>query len=448
MVFGIFKDVFKTTAPEKTYKNTMRIAIDVTGFLITFCFYYCLMLFLYYFQYSVGNCDFNPLLYLASVLIFYGVHKLFYVFVNPIIPSAISLILCFLVFAFYPIGKLKILLAIVLLIFAAMEFLTRDKKINKSGIGDALYLKLRNKVWGIGIGILMILHFLVNANGTDRSIKPTYCLTIMTGVLCVYIVLVFIDKYLKLFHNFFRRKKTIHPVMGKQVKKVLIFAGTFASGVGVIVFLFSGYFSKLLTIIFGGILKMLSKININPIDTSNQEETRYMEHVINESSGDFSTHSLSGTSAGKFLAAIVSLAVAILVILGLIKILKSFSRFSFSENADEDMAEDKREFIVSTEKKHRHLSRAFVSGNNERIRVLYIKLLKIFKKRKVLKKLENMTSGDIASEISDVNGCAIDIRPLTDIYDAARYSGEVSSKEAVEKAKEYSDKLVKQVPGR
>lgn len=420
----------------KIKRSGIRIALDVASFIAAYCFYYCLMIFMFYFMYQAGNCDFEPMALLHTVLIFYLVHEVIRIPENPWISGILAATVCVVTILYYPLEELFFLPGAVLTIFAFIEFFSREKKIDKSGLGDNWFIRIRNRIWGVGIVVVMIMHMILSARNTQRAILPSYCLYLMCLVGCVYIIMIFLHKYLKLFHQYFRRKKKISNVMNAQVKRVLVFAGSLAAGIGVFVFLFSPYFSQWLTIIFKKLVEWISGIKImDPIDTSSVP----IEHktpVTMSENNEIAIRAVKGATVfGQVLSLVFMLIVTAIIIYCIVMILRNLSKFRFVSEATDEYSVEWQEMIISKENGKRSFFR-HGDSLNERIRKYYYRMLVSQRRSGKLKHIENMTSKDIEKELSEDISKKECIEEFTPIYDAARYSEASSSKEDVERAKE------------
>lgn len=435
MAYFNLKGLFKMAPGGKG----MSIAIDVVNFLISFCFYYCLMLFLYFYQYQVGNCDFEPLAYLASIVVFYLIHQVFNIFINPVIPAVINAVIIYITWFFYPIERLKIILILTLILFAIIDFLVRNKNIRKDGIGDNFYIRMSNHIWSAGMIVVFVLHMLLSSESVIRSVSPSDCLKIMCIIMCVFIILILVSNYLKLFHGHFRRKKKIHKVMQKQVRRVIIYAISFAAGIGFIVFIFSGFFSNMLSAILSWFLDLIGGIEIPAIlDTTIPDEHSHLNHAVSEGAGNISKYTRTGGSMEISVGPIPAIALIVLIIWGIRRLLKSFSRFSMAKEMPTEMSKDMTEVIISTDEKQRkHL---FFGGRSfrARIRYNYAKVLMHFKKQGALKSAELMTCGQISDEIAKTP-----MNELSGIYEKARYSNAEIKREQVDKSQKLSVELKK-----
>lgn len=425
----------------KIKRSGIRIAMDVVSFIAAYCFYYCLLLFMFYFMYQAGNCDFEPITLLPTVFIFYLVHEAIRIPENPWISGILAVVVCVVTVLYYPLEELFFLPGVILTIFAFIEFFSREKKIDKSGLGENWFIRIRNRIWGTGIVVVMILHMVLSARNTQRAILPSYCLYLMCLAGCVYILMVFLHKYLKIFHQYFRRKKRISSVMNAQVKRVLVFAGTLAAGIGVLIFLFSQYFSQWLTVIFKKLVEWISGIKImDPIDTSSVP----IEHktpVTMSERNEIAIRAVKGASAfGQFLAFVFMLIVAAIIIYCIVMLLRNLSKFRFVSEATGEYSVEWQEMIISKENGKRSLFR-HGDSNNERIRKYYYRMLLQQRKKGRLKKIGTMTTADIEKEISFEISHKDSVEEFTPIYDSARYSAVSSSKEDVDKAKELLHRL-------
>ena len=425
----------------KIKRSGLRIALDAVSFFSAYCFYYCLMLFVFYFMYQAGNCDFKPLALLPTVFIFYLVHELIRIPENPWIAGILSLIVSLITCFYYPLEKLCFIPGIVLFIFAFVEFFSREKKIDRSGIGENWFIRIRNNIWGIGIVLVMVLHLILSARNTQREILPQECLFIMSIAACVYIITVFLHKYLKLFLQYFRRKKKISKLMNEQVKRVLVFVGSFAFGLGIIIFLFSRYFSVWLKTIFAKLLEWISGIKLmDPIDTSKQALENKMGVTLPDGN-DIAVRAVKGSSVfGQFLSFLFLLVVAVIIIYFIVMILRNMSKFKFVPEANDEYSVEWQEMIISKDK---GTYKFFKHGDsaNEKIRKYYYRMLLSQRKKGKLKKIETMTAMDIEKELSEEKEQKESAEAFTPIYETARYSDTKVSKEDVEKAKELSQVL-------
>lgn len=432
-------------APNKVgNRSGIRICMDIAAFLIAYCFYYTLMLFVFYFQYQAGNCQFMPLAYLPSILIFFLVHELIRRPENPWIAGISAGFAIFLTIILYPLRELKAVPGAILFVFAVVEFFSREKKIDKNGIGDALFLRLRNRIWGTGIIVLMVLHIIITIDGAQRAISPMYCLEIMCVILCVYFILFFLHKYMKMFYHYFRRKKQISFVMNEQVKRVLIFAGAFAAGVGVVIFIVSQYLSGALTKVFAAFIKWISgiELNIDKLDVA-IKEAEYKSGLPLSDSGEIAKRTFEHSAVlSKLLYIILLLIVAAVLVYGIYVILRSFSKFKFVSDKNDDFATDRQEFIVSTRKSEKSFFFRHGDSLNEKIRRYYYKMLLYFRKQGKLKRIEVMTAGDIAEILSEKKEQKKCMEEFTPIYEIARYSNESATKESVDKAKDISNRMM------
>ena len=103
-------------------------SIRVLNFLLSFCFFYCLLLFLYFNQYQFneekvrnGECAFQPFVYFSTIISFYLLYYVFRRFKNFIAILVLDLFIIVLSVAIYPINNQRYLLAAVMIMYIAVD---------------------------------------------------------------------------------------------------------------------------------------------------------------------------------------------------------------------------------------------------------------------------------------------------------------------------------------
>jgi len=426
-------------------RSGLRVAMDVTAFLATYCFFYCVMLFVVFFCYQAGFCEYEPLLYLPTIIIYFALHELMRRFENPWITGIIGIVFVVGTFFLYPTGnKIWMIPGIILFPYALIEFFTREKKIDKNGIGDTWIIRVKNTAWGIGIVVIMLLHSIISRGNTVRVIRPHTCLLHMSILLCIYIILCVLQRYMKVFHKYFRKKKQINPVLSEQVKKVIITVGCISVVVGIAIFIVSDHMAAILRII----VEPYWEIDYYDYEVTNEElviEPVYYEDYARN--GEVKQSKTSAVVLFLLAKLIIFILVAIAVtvlIHAVIRILKNFARFRLKKQEEENFLDDKREFIVDTKKSKRF--KLFKHGDslNEKVRRYYYKLLLNKKHKGKLKRIKSMTVSDIQKELSETKAQESSMLQLSNIYEKARYSSDTVNKDEVDKAKNLSIDMIKE----
>ena len=432
------------SASKKVNRFYLGESIDLVRFLMASCFYYNLILFLYYYQYQTGRCAFQPLLYIPSIVVVFVLHEIFRYIKQPALAAAAGILVTVLVFVYYPIDRMQFLLGLVMVLCLVTEFFTSGTRIDPSGTGGAWFLRVGNTVWGTGILVTMLLHIIIADNKRNMSIKPAECLRIMSVVLCIYILLLLIYRYLKLFFDYYRRKKKIDIVMKQQVKRVAGFAGIFAAGAGILIYFISMYLAGFFNQVIGFVGGLLSRITLTANDPESTQEPLKLNEAFPNEAQQLEEHLKIGQAGpfGKILTIVFMLIFAGFILYMIFMIYKSISNMSFTREADSDSIHVVRDESFQQLRRFRKFSfYKHGSGVNESIRRYYYRMLLRFRLKGKLGNITDMTAEDIRKDLSEDKKKEMYIKEITPIYQAARYGEKDLSRQEAEKAKELCEKM-------
>ncbi len=222
----------KKRAALGTGKLKLGSSVGLLNFLMSFCFFFCLLLFLYFNRYQadlerslIGEADFQPEVYLGSITGFYLLHWIFCrvkkAWVMALADLAVVLCFCLLL----PVRNERYLLGLALLFYVLTDCVQLGKLASRDDREMEIhFLGKSNFYWGVGILILMMGHFITARHGEiGLPCSSMVCTGWMLGTFFVYLILFMFQRYQYMFYHYFYKRKSIDQAVYGQTRKVLAF---------------------------------------------------------------------------------------------------------------------------------------------------------------------------------------------------------------------------------
>lgn len=444
--FSLFKH--KEGQYKKTNIRSVRV-LGVLNFLLSFCFFYCLLLFVYFNRYQAvpertlaGEAAFQPWVYMGSVVSFFVLHQIFCRIKKlwGIVLADMCVIICSVVLL--PVTGDRYLLGVVLIVYALADFVRLGRLEKKNDLEtEDYFVGKSNRFWGVGILLLLTAHFLTANHKLGLPITSMQCMSWMLGVYFVYVVLYYFLKYEHMFYTSFKKRRTVNQAAYGQTRRVLVFVIFAAAAGAAFVFLLSGMLTKIFEPYLDRLAKLLlglaSLAGISVSDSAygslfNSKGGELPELLDGQRQNGAIQHQAASADTLRFaVTGILLLLLLLAFVAAAYMIFKKLAVTALLHREDED------EIVVvdipkeRLQKKNGILRRKAGQTTNEQVRDSYRKMVARQNRVSKIPGLGKLTSGEIGEAVSGEGEAGAWMQEVTDVYDKARYSqGDVSMEEA------------------
>lgn len=434
------------TAEPDRLKSGMpfKRGIHCINFLLSFCFFYCLLVFVYFNRYQAyplktlrGEAAFQPFVYLCSVCCFYILHQIFKNLKRvSLILLADAVVIGVSVYLFPIVGE-KYLLGFALAFYVLTDFLILGNIEKRKDTEMELFFALKYAgYWGVGILLILIAHCITAEYESELPVTAASCTSILCVSLFVFLILFVIQKYAVYFYKHFYQKKAMNEVVKKQIMRVFAFVTLRTAAAGLAVFLlaaaltwiFAPYLSGLYHI-FDGVLSFLG-MSVNDSEyafwfNSTGPDSSTFKEVIRQQ---------GSRNRNDFLMPVIQMILLLLFVIAVLLIffmiykkLKNASVVPVAEEEDTIVRKSENEVIDTIRKKADVLPKVY--SPNEKIRQSYRSLVSFKNKREKLNRLGKLTSGEIKESAAESPEEKALMEKITDTYDEVRYGDAVMDRQ-------------------
>lgn len=415
--------------------------LGVLNFLLSFCFFYCLMLFVYFNRYQAkpertlaGEVAFQPWIYLGSVASFFVLHQIFCRIRKlwGIILADMCVIVCSVLLI--PISGDRYLLGIMLALYVFVDFVRLGKLEKKSDLEmEDHFVGKSNAYWGVGILLLLTGHFLTADHKSGLPMSSMQCMFWMLGVYFIYLVLYYFWKYEHMFDMHINKRKMVSQVAYGQMKKVIGFVIFVAAAGTSLLFLLAGMLTK----VFEPYLDMLAKVllGLAALAGISINDSAYGS-LFNSQGGDLPKllegqrqngairHQAPTSDSLRFFTTGLLLVLLLLAVFAVAyMIFRKLATTAIPHKEDED------EILVVDSGRERLQKgngvlwrRRAEQTANEQVRRTYRKMVVSQNRASKIRGLGRLTSGEIEEAVPKDGQAEEWMKEVTIVYDKARYS--------------------------